>query len=111
MQNNILCVYLWLIRIYKTITKDCINCPLANVDKQINPTLIIQKKYRTSDIWRTTELRTFRKDLYSKIDKNDFKDKFGNYHKLKSDAFIHFALVELAGIDHMKILNEFVYYY
>ena len=60
--------------------------------------------YRDSGLWKTGHLRTFRRKLFMKIDKNDFLDGKGNFYKWKADAFIHFSLVELAGKDHiMKI--------
>ena len=46
-----------------------------------------------------------------KIDPTDFLDKNGNFYVEKADAFIHFSLVELAGPNHLKKLDEPVYYY
>lgn len=54
-------------------SKPC-RCPLMNVDTTIPLEVLKQNKYRTSKYWRTTELRTFRKDLYDKIDQKDFVD-------------------------------------
>ena len=53
-----------------------------------------KNSYRfTSNLWITTELRTFRKRLFLKIDKNDFIDKNGEFYQAKSDAFTMFPLV------------------
>ena len=49
--------------------------------------------------------------MYDKIDKTDFLDKNFKYYRKKSDAFIHYALVELAGTDHMVKIDEPVYFY
>ena len=67
--------------------------------------------YRNSGLWKTSELRTFRKKLFMKIDKNDFLDSKGNFYKAKADGFIHIALVELAGKNHILKIDEPLYYY
>ena len=67
--------------------------------------------YRHSNLWVTTELRTFRKQLFMKIDPNDFVDKNNKFYEAKSDAFTMFPLIELAGERHFAKENIFVYYY
>ena len=56
--------------------------------------------YRHSNLWVTTELRTFRKKLFMKIDPDDFIDKNNKFYEAKSDAFTMFPLIELAGEEH-----------
>ena len=46
-----------------------------------------------------------------KIDKNDFLDSKDEFYKSKADGFIHIALVELAGKNHVLKIDEPVYYY
>ena len=46
-----------------------------------------------------------------KIDPKDFLDKNGNFYTAKADAFIHYALVELAGKEHILKVDEPVYFY
>ena len=46
-----------------------------------------------------------------KIDPDDFIDKENRFYLAKSDAFIMFSLVELAGKDHFIKEDIFVYYY
>ena len=46
-----------------------------------------------------------------KINPNDFVDKNDKFYLAKSDAFIMFALIELAGEDHFVKEDIFVYYY
>lgn len=43
--------------------------------------------YRTSMIWKTSELRTFRTRLFNKIDEKDFKDESGVFYQWASDVF------------------------
>lgn len=73
--------------------------------------MLESNKYRVGKIWRTTELRTYRNELYSKIDESDFVDKKGNYFIEKSDSFMNFAIVELAGPKHVQFYDEFLYFY
>lgn len=67
--------------------------------------------YRTSNTWKSTALKTFRRDLYMKIDPIDYFDSQGQYYVEKPDAFIHYALVELAGKEHTLKVDEPLYYY
>ena len=46
-----------------------------------------------------------------KIDFNDYLDINGNYYTAKPDAFIHYALIELAGKKHILKIDQPVYYY
>ena len=67
--------------------------------------------YRNSGLWKTSQLRTFRRKLYMKIDKNDYLDSMGNFYLEKADGFIHFSLIELAGKNHTLKIDEPLYYY
>ena len=46
-----------------------------------------------------------------KIDAADFLDEQGDFYQWKSDSFIQFALVELAGPRRIRFVDEFVYFY
>lgn len=38
-----------------------------NSDAVVSEEMLMGNRYRVGEIWRTTELRTFRRDLYMKI--------------------------------------------
>ena len=62
------------------------------------PQAVLEKgNYRTEEIWKTGHLRTFLRKLYMKIDGRDFMDEEGRFYQWKSDAFMHYSLVELAA--------------
>jgi hypothetical protein len=48
--------------------------------------------YRTSRMWKSHHLRTYKRDLYMKIDKKDFLTTDGEYYIWKADAFILVSL-------------------
>ena len=73
----------------------------AASDGPIPLEILKQGNYRTESIWKTGHLRTFLRKLYLKIDEKDFLDEHGLFYKWKSDAFMHFSLVELAGPNHL----------
>jgi hypothetical protein len=53
------------------------------------PLGILEKgNYRTSFVWKSFQLRTYKSELFSKIDENDFKDENGRYYEWASDVFI-----------------------
>ena len=76
----------------------------------IPQTILDKGNYRTEDIWKTGHLRTFLRKLYMKIDEHDFIDEDGHFYQWKSDAFMHYSLVELAA-QHIRKYDEFLYFY
>lgn len=53
--------------------------------------------YRLSDKWVTSHLKTYRRDLYMKIDQKDWLADNGRTYEWASDRFIQYSLVELCG--------------
>ena len=62
-------------------------------------------------MWKSHHLRTYRRELYMKIDRNDFLNPNGEFYIWKADAFILFSLSEMAGKKHQKKIDEPVYFY
>ena len=63
------------------------------------PEIIKNKQFREYKFnWNMpyTHLRTFRKELFSKIDKKQLQDKNGNWYKEGGDGALFFALIEQA---------------
>ena len=85
--------------------------PSEGISGQIPRLILSGNKYRTSDTWLTSATRTFRRKVYMKIDDEDFKDSQGKFYKWASDLYMHYSLVELAGPNHYKYLDEVFYYY
>lgn len=53
-------------------------------------------------------LRSYRKALYEKLKK---EDKFGDFGWAYQDANMLFCMMEMAGKEHMKAINEPLYVY
>lgn len=92
-------------------SQEC-DCPTVANTVPIPEETLVSNSYRQSKVWKTTELRTFRKSLYDKIDEADFVDPAtSQYFEWKSDTFIHISIVELCSREHVKFIDEFVYFY
>ena len=61
------------------------------------PQKVVDSNTYRSDKWRASHLRTFRFHVWDKIDKEDFKDKDGNYYKMAYDQAIMLPLIEMAS--------------
>ena len=61
--------------------------------------------YRTSKLWKSHHLRTYKRDLYMKIDQKDFLNTDGEFYYWKADAFILISLSEMAGKRHQKKID------
>lgn len=69
------------------------------------------KKNKFRDVeWLATHLRTFRKELFLKINNEDFKDENGEYLKITGDLAQQFPMLEMAGF-HSIFINESLYIY
>jgi glycosyltransferase involved in cell wall biosynthesis len=67
--------------------------------------------YRKSGAWYASHLRTVKKKLFDLIDKNDLKDKEGNYYKMAGDAAYMYPIIELAGKNHLLFIDKVLYVY
>ena len=69
------------------------------------------RTYRRSGEWFTSALRTVKRKLFDKIDRNDLKDETGGYYKAAGDLAYMFPIVEMAGPKHIKFIDEVLYIY
>tara|TARA_B100000035_G_C21026882_1_gene566626 strand:+ start:520 stop:1290 length:771 start_codon:yes stop_codon:yes gene_type:complete len=61
--------------------------------------------------WSFSHLRTFRRELFMSIEKQDFMDHDGDFFKFTWDRVIMYPMVEMAGPDHFKPINQIMYIY
>lgn len=64
--------------------------------KQIPPEWINQKLLRRAP-WQASHLRTFKFDLWNRIDVADLQDKDGNFYRMAWDLAFMFPMLEMAG--------------
>lgn len=60
--------------------------------------------YRTNTdkVWVTSHLKTYRQQLFMKLDRKNWVTKEGEFYHWASDRFIMYGLLELAGPTHTK---------
>ncbi len=61
--------------------------------------------------WTFSHLRTFKRELFLNIKKQDMIDKDGNFFKFTWDRVIMYPMVEMAGKNHFKPINKIQYVY
>ncbi len=61
--------------------------------------------------WTLSHLRTFRKELFQSIRKQDMLDSDGDFYKFTWDRVIMYPMVEMAGRNHFKPLSKIHYVY
>lgn len=69
------------------------------------------RTYRTSGQWLASHLRTVKRKLFDKINKNDLKQKDGEYYKCAGDTAYIYPIIEMAGKKHMKFIDKILYVY
>ena len=52
-------------------------------------------------------MRSFRKELYMKIDKSDLQDKDGHFYEQIGDELVNIFLSELSSFDRIIFLEEY----
>ena len=62
-------------------------------------------------IWSFTHLRTFKGFLWNKINKEDLKDKNGEYFKYAYDQAIFFPMLEMSAPDKIQRIDKVQYIY
>ena len=62
-------------------------------------------------VWTISHLRTFRKELFMSIEKDDMLDRDGNFYKFTFDQAMMFPMVEMAGSEHFRSINDVLYVY
>jgi len=76
-------------------------------DRQIVNTRI----YRTSQIFNTSHLRTYKYKIWKLIEEGDLKDSSGKYYSMAWDLAIMYPLIEMAGPRRIKCANKVMYMY
>ena len=61
--------------------------------------------------WTLSHLRTFRKELFQAIRKQDMLDDDGDFYKFTWDRVIMYPMVEMAGQEHFRAINKIHYIY
>lgn len=67
--------------------------------------------YRKSGQWLTSALRTVKRKLFDKINKDDLKTPDGEYYKASGDSAYVYPLIEMAGKKHIKFIDKILYMY
>jgi glycosyltransferase involved in cell wall biosynthesis len=67
--------------------------------------------YRRYEEWKTSHLRTFRRHLWDRIKDEDLRDIDGEYYKVAGDLALMYPLVEMAGLDRIRMVTERLYAY
>lgn len=60
--------------------------------------------------WLASHLRTYRKELFIKIDDKDMREENGNYFSMTGDMAIQFPMLEMSGY-HSKHIHDILYVY
>jgi len=61
--------------------------------------------------WSFSHLRTFRKELFCKIKKEDLLDLDGGFYKCTFDRAMMYPMVEMSGKDKVRLIGEVLYIY
>ena len=61
--------------------------------------------------WTFSHLRTFKRELFLNIKKQDMIDRDGDFFKFTWDRVIMYPMVEMAGQEHFKPINKIQYVY
>jgi glycosyltransferase involved in cell wall biosynthesis len=69
------------------------------------------RTYRRSGAWLTSALRTVKRKLFDKINRDDLKDETGGYYKAAGDLAYMFPIIEMAGPKHIKFIDKVLYIY
>jgi glycosyltransferase involved in cell wall biosynthesis len=69
------------------------------------------KKYRKSEEWLASHLRTFRRELFLKIDEKDLKDEDDKYYTVAWDCAFMYPMLEMCGNSKYYFIDEILYVY
>jgi len=64
-----------------------------------------------SKLWTISHLRTFRKELFMKIEQKDLLDKDGDFYKFTFDQAMMYPMTEMAGPLHFREIKDVTYVY
>jgi len=69
------------------------------------------RTYRKSGQWLTSHLRTEKRKLFDKINRDDLREKDGQYYVCAGDLAYMYPMVEIAGSKHIKFISKVLYIY
>lgn len=88
---------------------------LDTLTGQIGPIRTNQEKFWQDNIrhkpWIFSHLRTFRKELFMKINEKDMTDDDGKIYKYTFDQVMMYPMCEMAGPEHFRMLYDILYIY
>ncbi len=61
--------------------------------------------------WSFSHLRTFRKELFCKIDEKDLKDLDNRFYQCTFDRAMMYPMVEMSGKDRVRLVSDILYIY
>ena len=67
--------------------------------------------YRRGGQWLASHLRTVKRKLFDRINKEDLKQKDGGYYKFAGDTAYIYPIIEMAGQKHIKFIDKVLYIY
>jgi len=83
----------------------------SNLKRGISREVKNTRTYRKKGLWTTSHLRTFRYHLFKKINDADLRMADGSYYKAATDPAIMYPMVEMAGLDRIKFIDDILYVY
>lgn len=86
------------------------NCRYVKKDGTYDFVTLSPNNYRKSGHWVTSHLRTFRKRLWDRINKNDLLDIDGNYYKMAWDMAFMYPMIEMSG-NKVLFIEKILYIY
>lgn len=84
---------------------------LSNWIPRIDRDWILARNSFREEIWGYTHLRTMKAFLWNNIDKNDLKDKNGDYFKYTYDQAIFLPALEMSRKNHIRYIPDVQYIY
>ena len=98
--------------------KDCwltVGSYVQNDNYQVVTPACVTPDYWNSNIrkkhWSFSHLRTFRKELFERINTKDMLDDDGEFYKFTFDRVMMYPMVEMAGPEHITLINKVLYIY
>ena len=106
----------YLNKIYQD--EDCwmtVGSYMQNDNYQVVSPVSVTQEYWNSNIrkqpWSFSHLRTFKKNLFNKINIEDMLDDDGEFYKFTFDRVMMYPMVEMAGPKHITLINKVLYIY
>ena len=88
---------------------------LDTLTAEIGPVRVNHNEFWKGNIrhkhWIFSHLRTFRKELFMKVDEKDMTDEDGEIYKYTFDQVMMYPMAEMAGPEHFKAVYDILYIY